>query len=91
VARARASTPLTIHRHRPALDKPLLGVLDSIDVIDGRRIRAPIRARFLGRALLLRFLLVHVAHRTGDELLARLHILGDGLLALSPSRLLATK
>jgi hypothetical protein len=46
---------------------------------------------FLGRALLLRFLLVHVAHRTGDELLARLHILGDGLLALSPSRLLATK
>jgi hypothetical protein len=46
---------------------------------------------FLGRALLLRFLLVHVAHRTGDELLARLDILGDGLLALSPSRLLATK
>jgi hypothetical protein len=89
---ARAITPLTIHRHRPALDRPLQGVLDSIDVIDGRHIRASSRAPlFLGRALLLRFLLVHVAHRTGDELLARLDILGDGLLALSPSRLLATK
>ena len=88
-ARARASTPLTIHRHRPALDKPLHGVLDFIDVIDGRRIRASNRAWFLGRALLLRFLLVLVAHRTVDELHAN-RFTKSGLVAclllVAPSR-----
>ena len=48
-ARARASTPLTIHR--PALEKPQRGVLDFIDVrfVDVRRIRASVRGFLAGR------------------------------------------